>query len=178
MHNMNTWLNYVVNISLTIMRVFLITARRLKFGDWSPARLDLHWLGFTPCLHRILSRVLRCSIFLMRAHGCRRKLWEVLWWCDPPGVVTLPSKKKPAWRSPRERPCGSLLPLPQTWRAPSTPPRRAATGVPWFGERGGAPKGGRHFTIFVNPRWKLCLSSAHLGSGSLMVWQSTPTSGS
>ena len=36
-------------------------------------------------------------------------------------------------------------------------------------ERGSAPKGGRHSTICVYPQWKLCLSSAHLCSGSLMV---------
>ena len=30
-------------------------------------------------------------------------------------------------------------------------------------------KGGRHSTIFVDPQWKLCLSSAHLCSSSLMV---------
>ena len=44
-------------------------------------------------------------------------------------------------------------------------------------ERGSAPKGGRLSTIFVDPQWKLCLSSGHLCSGSLMVWQSTPKSG-
>ena len=37
-----------------------------------------------------------------------------------------------------------------------------------------APKGDRHSTICLNPQWKLCLSSAHLCSGSPMVWQSTP----
>ena len=45
-----------------------------------------------------------------------------------------------------------------------------------FGEWGSAPKGGRHSTIFVDPQSpqgpsvkQLCLSSAHLCSGSLMV---------
>ena len=33
-------------------------------------------------------------------------------------------------------------------------------------------------TILVIPQWKLWLSSAHLRSGSLMVWQSAPESGS
>ena len=45
-----------------------------------------------------------------------------------------------------------------------------------FRERGSAPKGCRHSTIFVDPQWKLCLSSAHLCSGSLMVRQSAPKS--
>ena len=40
--------------------------------------------------------------------------------------------------------------------------------LPRVGERGGAPKGGRHSTMFCNPQRELCLSSAHLCSGSLM----------
>ena len=65
------------------------------------------------------------------------------------------------------------------------PPRAAAasrsTHACWrppLRERGSAPKGVRRSTIFVDPRWKLCLSSAHPCSGSLMVWQSSPKSGS
>ena len=36
-------------------------------------------------------------------------------------------------------------------------------------ERGSALKGGRHSATFVDPQRQLCLSSAHLCSGSLMV---------
>ena len=49
-------------------------------------------------------------------------------------------------------------------------------GAAEVGERGSAPEGGRHSTIFVDPQWKLCSSSAHLRSGSLMVWQPTSKS--
>ena len=58
----------------------------------------------------------------------------------------------------------------------AAPPGGSATQV---GEWGSAPKRGRHSTIRFDPRWKLCLSSAHLlRCGSLMVRQCTPTSGS
>ena len=70
----------------------------------------------------------------------------------------------------RERPQSPLVEPRASWHSQSSLDR--------VGERGSAPKGGRHSTIFVNPQGKLWLSSAHLCNGSLIVCQSIPTSGS
>ena len=54
---------------------------------------------------------------------------------------------------------------------------RSIRQTPRFRERGSAPKGGRHSTTCFDPQWKLCLSSAHLCSGSLItVYCLTPYS--
>ena len=74
----------------------------------------------------------------------------------------VPRSSWPQARDPRPRSAPGFCSLP--------PPCRRQRSI---GERRMAPKVARHSTMFVNPQWKLCLSSAHLCSGSLMVWQST-----
>ena len=50
--------------------------REMQLHGTAKAAAPYLWLGFTPCLHRFISRFLQplCSVFLMRAHGCSRKL--------------------------------------------------------------------------------------------------------